>query len=190
MAFNPEETSPPIDDEHSAIDGPKYGVAIQYTDFNDDKWLISPEVAINETSELSFWGKSITDQYGLERIRVLVSTTGTSPEDFSPISDEPYIEVPTEWTEYSFDLGSFAGETIHIAINYVSFDAFIFMIDAIRVDAEIDPDDLPDELIYSATMPVGMGVQEYKYYSDAFGDGFDGAEFGENREINVTTTWK
>ncbi len=187
MAFNPSQTSPPIDGQNAPVDGDKMGMAIQYTSLNDNKWLISPEVSINSTSELSFWARSYTHQYGAERIRVLVSTTGANPDDFTPISDEPYIEVPIAWTQYSFDLGAYAGETIHFAINYVSHDAFIFWIDAIELTAEVDPDP-PSELIYTALVQIEEGHHEYKYFSNAFGEGWDGAEAPDapNRLLTVT----
>ena len=191
MAFNPALTDPPIDEERPPIDGVRYGIAIQYMDIDDDKWLISPEVSINETSELSFWGRSHTHAYGAERIIVAVSTGGTDPMDFMPISEPPYIEVPTEWTEYTFDLSAYAGQTIHFAINYVSEDAFIFMIDAISLTAEVDDNgdngDDPETLIYTATVEVPEGVAEYKYFSDAYGAGWAGGEWegDPNREILV-----
>ena len=184
-AFNPSGTDPAVDATHPAQEGSKYAVAIQYTSTNDDKWLISPEVSINETSELSFWGKSITDQYGMERIQVLVSTTDTETGSFTKISDGEYIEVPTTWTEYTFDLSAYAGETIHFAIRYMSFDAFIFMLDNIQLTAESGPQDLT----YTATVnDVPEGELLYKYFSDAVDEGFDGGEWtGEpNRSVMVS----
>ncbi len=192
MVFNPSETDPPVDEEHTPIDGDKFAVAVQYTDLDDNKWLISPEVSINETSELSFWAKSITAAYGLERIRVLVSTSGEDPGNFIPISTEPYIEVPTDWTQYTFDLSDYAGEVIRFAINYVSHDAFFLFVDAILLHAEEDDDDDPDPdpdvLIYTVTTEVAAGNAEYKYFSDAFGEGWDGGEWAgdPNRVINVS----
>ena len=161
MVFNPSETDPSIVDNHPAQDGAKYAIAVQYTSTNDDKWIITPELSFNETSALSFWGKSITDAYGLERIKVLVSTTGTEPEDFTKISDGDYLEVPTTWTEYTYDLSDYAGETGYIAINYVSYDAFFFMLDNFKVTAEVEP---PAELIYTATLQLEAGTYLYKYF--------------------------
>ena len=186
MILNPAETDPPVDEEHPPIDGNKYAIAIQYTDLDDNKWLISPEFSVNETSELSFWGKSITAAYGLERIRVLVSTSGEEPGNFIPVSQEPYIEVPTDWTQFTFDLSDYDGEVIRFAINYVSHDAFVFMLDAILLHAETedngDPD--PEELIYTVTTQVPEGEAQYKYFSDAFGAGWDGGEWdGENNRV-------
>ena len=183
-AFNPSGTDPAVDATHPAQEGSKYAIAVQYQGQNDDKWLISPEVSINETSELSFWGKSITDQYGMERIQVLVSTTDTETGSFTKISDGEYIEVPTTWTEYTFDLSAYAGETIHFAIRYMSFDAFIFMLDNIQLTAESGP----QELIYTATVSVPAGEIAYKYFSDLIDEGFDGGEWtgDPNRIADIT----
>ncbi len=135
MSFNPFETSPPID--HPPVDGSRYVVAISSAHSptrDENKWLISPAVSIEGAARLSFYAKSITAQYGLERIRVLVSTSGDHPDDFiHELSPDPYIEVPQSWTTYHFDLGDFVGKEIHFAVHYVSHDAFILMLDALRI---------------------------------------------------------
>ena len=136
MAFNPAQTMPSIVGEHPAVDGEKYAIAIQSELYNDNKWLISPKLMGTETTELSFYVKSITSTYGLERFRVLVSTTGTDPADFTLISEGDYLEAPTDWTLFEFDLSDYDGQAFHFAIQYVSYDAFIFMIDAINVTEE------------------------------------------------------
>ncbi len=183
--FNPSLTTPPINANFPAQDGSKYLVAIQYTSTNDNKWLISPEVSINETSQLSFWARTYTAQYGLERIQVLVSTTNAEPGSFTKISAGDYLEVPITWTEYTYDLSAYAGQTIYFAIRYMSYDAFIFMLDNIKLTAEVAPQ---DDLIYTATVQnVPAGELQYKYFSDAFGAGWDGGEWdGEpNRSVMV-----
>ena len=97
---------------------------------NDD-WLITPELNIGEETayvaihcvsddafafqlddfsisetrnsiEISFWAKSITDQYGLEKFQVGVSTTDNSISSFEIITPDPYVEAPTTWTEYTY----------------------------------------------------------------------------------------
>jgi len=174
MVFNPSETDPDISGNHPAYDGSKYLIAVQSQTINDNKWLISPATSINETSEFSFAAKSITASYGLERFRVLVSTTGTATDDFTQISAGNYIEAPTSWQLYTFDLSDYAGEVVHIAIQYVSYDAFIFMLDDFKVTTQVEP---PDELIYTATLQLEAGTYEYKYFSDAFGPGWEGGEW-------------
>ena len=97
---------------------------------NDD-WLITPELNISGTTiyvgircvsndafafmiddfsinttesgfEISFWAKSITDQYGLERFQVGVSENDTNVSSFEIITGDPYVEAPITWTEYKY----------------------------------------------------------------------------------------
>ena len=166
LIMNPNETDPPIVEDNPAQDGDKYAIVTVKTGSPtlDNKWVITPELSFNETSQLNFWGRSITDAYGLERIRVMVSTSGSDPDDFTKISEGNYLQVPVNWTHYTFDLSSFAGETGYVAINYVSDDAFIFMLDNFKVTAEVDT---PDELIYTATLNLEAGQYEYKYFLNA-----------------------
>ena len=99
---------------------------------NND-WLISPPISTGTSTSLSFWAKSITDQYGLERFNVWVSTTGTELSDFTKISSAPYIEAPIIWTNYQYDLSDYSGQNIYVAIQCVSNDAFCFMVDDFEV---------------------------------------------------------
>mgnify|MGYP002682089368 FL=1 len=163
LIMNPNETDPPIVEDNPAQDGDKYAIVTVKTGSPtlDNKWVITPELSFNETSQLSFWGRSITDAYGLERIRVMVSTSGSDPDDFTKISEGNYLQVPVNWTHYTFDLSSFAGETGYVAINYVSDDAFIFMLDNFKVTAE---EDTPEDLIYTATLNLEAGEYQYKYF--------------------------
>jgi len=163
LIMNPNETDPPIVDDNPAQDGDKYAIVTVKTGSPtlDNKWVITPELSFNETSQLNFWGRSITDAYGLERIRVMVSTSGSDPEDFTKISEGDYMEVPVDWTEYTYSLSAFAGETGHVAINYVSNDSFIFMLDNFKVTAE---EDTPEDLIYTATLNLEAGEYQYKYF--------------------------
>lgn len=185
--MNPAQTDPAINGEHPAQDGDKYLFAVQSQTPNDNKWLMTPEVSFNSTSALSFYVKSITDQYdGLERFRVLVSTTDMETASFTQINDGDYLEAPIEWTEFTFDLSEYDGETGYIAIQYVSADAFIFMLDAFNLTAEDDGNG-GEELIYTIDLPVTEGTLEYKYSSTSVGDGWDGGEWpgDPNREITV-----
>jgi hypothetical protein len=184
MVFNPSQTTPAIDGNHPPVDGDKFLVAVQSQTVNDNKWLVTPEVSFDETSNFSFMAKSITDAYGLERIRVHVSTTGNAVADFTQISPGDFMEVPTEWTEYSYDLGGFHGETGYIAIQYVSEDAFFLFLDALWLDAEVAP---VEEYIYTITLDLEEGEVQYKYFSTVIDEGWDGGEWvgDPNRVIQV-----
>ena len=108
---------------------------------NDD-WMISPEFTIDGVSspQLSFWAKSITDQYGLERIQVAVGNS-SDYNDFSVMSAGEYVEVPTDWTQFEYDLSAYEGQTIRIAIHYVSNDSFALQMDAFKVEGTLGLDD-------------------------------------------------
>ncbi len=130
ITFNPGTTVPALTDAAwLAHSGSKYAACFAAITFPNNDWLISPQVAVVTGSQLKFWAKSVTDAYGLERFRVGISTTGTATTDFTIISAEPYIEAPLDWTEYTFDLSAYVGQNIYVAINCVSSDAFVLMID-------------------------------------------------------------
>lgn len=169
MVFNPSLTVPSIVATHPAHTGDKYAVAVQYESTNDNKWLISPQITPTEGSELSFWVKSITAQYGLERFVVHVSTTGTEVANFTKISAGAYLEAPTAWTQFTFDLNSYAGTPIYFAIQYVSYDAFFFMLDDIEVTGTVAPTE------YTVTFTVTDGT-----------DAIEGATIAIN-EVELTT---
>jgi M6 family metalloprotease-like protein len=102
---------------------------------NDD-WLISPQITVTGTTWLSLMAASYTDYYGLERMRILVSENGTNLSEFQPISEGNYITVPLGWNMYKYDLSAYVGKKIHFAINCVSNDAFMLMLDNIKVTNE------------------------------------------------------
>ena len=131
IIFVPSQCTPPLDDDpHS---GEKYAACFdgEPTDPNDD-WLITPQLStsvgdlyiaihcVNHDSfwlgiddfnvtdtgsgiEITFWAKTGSDLYEPDRFQVGVSTTGNDPEDFYIISEEPYVEPPVTWTEYTYE---------------------------------------------------------------------------------------
>lgn len=130
IIFNPSATTPPQTDAsiqpHS---GTKYAACFASTTPPNNDWLISPPLAAESNTSVSFWVKSYISDYGLERYKVGVSTTNTNPESFTIISGSSYLEAPTTWQQKSFDLNAYNGQTIYIGIQCVSNDAFIFMVD-------------------------------------------------------------
>lgn len=133
--FVPSQTTPPISgawDPHSGLKYAACFASVPGFQPNDD-WMFTPQLIADSYDELSFWAKSVTAQYGLERMRVGVSTTDINPSSFEILTTEPYVEVPTAWTHYTFDLSSYDGEDIYIGIHCVSNDAFVLMIDDFQV---------------------------------------------------------
>ena len=137
IAFNPASTTPPINNDPDILPhgGVRFGAcfATEPPPYNDD-WLISPPVNLGTSSSFTLWVKSYTDTYGLEQYNIGVSTTGNNPADFTIISGSTPLEAPIVWTEVSFDLAAYDGQTVYVAIQCVSPDRFIFMVDDITID--------------------------------------------------------
>lgn len=144
MVFNPSQTTPSLAgtawDAHSGNKGYYCFDATSNPNppaVNDD-YIFTPQISLNGTdSELKFWAKSVTDQYGLERFKVGISTTDTNPASFTFISAAPYVQAPIDWTEYTYDLSAYDGQDIYITFQVVSADAFAFMLDDVSVTANV-----------------------------------------------------
>ena len=140
IVFNPSMTTPPLDaPEYQAFDGDKYIASFAASIPPNNDWLISQNIEITYNPSLKFWVKSLTADYGLERFKVLVSPGSTHPNDFISISGENYIEAPTEWTQFTYDLSDFEVQNIRVAIQCVSNDAFVLMLDQFQVSSAIIP---------------------------------------------------
>ncbi|MCK5838599.1 MAG: choice-of-anchor J domain-containing protein [Bacteroidales bacterium] len=148
IVFNPSNTNPPMVDQaiqpHSGL---KFGACFDCLAPPNDDWLISPQITLEKNSNLTFWVKSYTDDYGLELYNVAVSTSGNSPDDFVIISGSTPKEAPAEtWTEEYYDLSDYDHQTVYVAIQCVSSDAFVFMVDDIIIHTEpsgvVDSDDI------------------------------------------------
>ena len=90
-----------------------------------DHWLISPELP-GVAQTLSFFARTITDQYGPETFEILVSSTDAEIESFTVLATET-TEV-TDWTEFTYELP--AG-TKYFAIRHTSNDVFGLLVDDI-----------------------------------------------------------
>ncbi len=138
IAYNPSATTPPQtdDDAIQPYEGDKFAAcfaSVPDVGGNDD-WLISPQISLGSESILSFFAKSYTSDYGLERFNVAVSTTGLDPDDFTIINGDDYLEAPAEeWTEFTFPIAQYDLQDVYVAIQCVSYDAFVFMVDNMQI---------------------------------------------------------
>ena len=138
IVFNPTTTSPALT-TMTAQDGVKMAACFAATTPPNNDWLMTPPLAGG--GNITFWAKSHTDQYGLERFKVGVSAGGTNPADFTFISGANYVEAPIEWTQYTYSLAAYAGQQIRIGIQCLSNDAFIFLVDNVVVMGAVANDD-------------------------------------------------
>jgi hypothetical protein len=139
IIFNPSKTIPPVTDAppHS---GDKYAACFDASNTDNDDWLITPQLSADIFCEVSFWARSYSSNF-LDRFEVGISTTGTNKTDFTIISDPPYIEPPTYWNQYEYDLSSYSG-SVYIAIHCVTWFGVFLMVDDFSVTQVILKPDL------------------------------------------------
>ena len=131
IIFNPDTTVPPSTETAMAPHtGDKEAMAMNDDNagYISDDWLICPQLS-GSYDTVTFWAHSYSSQYNLERITVCVSTTDTEPASFTMVSPDPYLTVPLEWTEYSYDISSYSGQSIYIGIHFVSVDSWMLYVD-------------------------------------------------------------
>ncbi|GAB1405445.1 hypothetical protein MASR1M74_26260 [Lentimicrobium sp.] len=131
IAFNPLATTPPVSGM-TAYGGERFGASFASTTPPNNDYLISPKTVLGQNAELTMWVKSYTAEYGLEKYNILVSTTDMSPSSFTKIAGP--IDAPADaWTFVSYDLSAYEGQEVFVAIQCVSNDAFVFMVDDVAI---------------------------------------------------------
>lgn len=90
-----------------------------------DNWIITPEIDLTEITggvalEWEVAPTANTAQFRTENYSIMVSTTGTNPEDFENVFEERLAEDMENWVwiKRSVDMSEYAGENIHIAIRH------------------------------------------------------------------------
>ena len=147
IIFNPSTTTPPLNENYAAYAGSKYAACFDAELSINDDWMITPAFEISQVGTFSFMAKSITASFGLERFNVLVSTGSTDPADFVSISGSTYVQAPASWTHYSYDLSAYANQTIRVAIQCVSANSHIFMVDNVEIDAPTSTNNENNEVV-------------------------------------------
>ncbi|MBI9066817.1 MAG: choice-of-anchor D domain-containing protein [Salinivirgaceae bacterium] len=145
---------------------------------SSNDWLISPQGLLGENPEFSFWAKSSTDQSGLlEKFNVAISTTGHNVDDFIIISGTTTpLEAPADkWTKYNFDLSQYKGENVYVAIQCVSFNNFIFMVDDLCLYDFTELNTAP--VFTSEAIVTAHENKNYSYSISAIDDNFDAITF-------------
>lgn len=156
IVFNPLKTSPsssrlPGIEAHS---GNQFLACINSNSDRTNDWIISPELNNPEEFIFSFWAKTYDNSFGAERIRIAYSTSGKEEKDFTQVvSNGSYEEVPSAWTEYSYNIPA---EARYVAINCVSDQAFMLMIDDIYIGTK--PQDPAGSATTETVRFIGNGM--------------------------------
>lgn len=134
IVFNNEGSQ--FDNFFNTVSGHQFMASfVTYGGQNDD-WMISPRL-FGSAQTISLFAKTYNDYYGLESFEILYSIRTRSKGDFTLL--ESVEDVPTDWTEYSFDLPDGAR---YVAVRCTSQDRMMFMLDDftyVPYGAEVDP---------------------------------------------------
>lgn len=115
-------------------------------------WLVTP--ALNLTAGvpyvLSFWNFTAYPEDGFSH-KVMINTSSANPSDpgWVELWHQVYPETSEEWTHWLIPLMDYYGSNVHIAFKYEGEWADIWMVDDVRVTA-----DLYDLTLLS---PIGEG---------------------------------
>ncbi len=117
------------DDAHG---GSRCGMSICPQDSSTtDHWFISPQLQLGTASSFSLWTLTPKTDYGLESYEIMVSTTDNQPSSFTSISGS--VTAPADWTQQTYDLSAYDGQTIYIAIHDISTGIFMIWIDDLEI---------------------------------------------------------
>lgn len=138
IIFNPEQTDPglsKLDPHIRPHSGSKFLATFPANPGPNNDFIISPELSFTKDFTFKFYAKSYSDEYGFEQMNVGYSLKGKSPADFIWLNSDSPVDLPMgEWKEYSYKVPAAAKR---VAINCVSDNVFIFMVDDVFIGTEL-----------------------------------------------------
>ncbi|TQD39354.1 fibronectin type III domain-containing protein [Haloflavibacter putidus] len=149
-----ENSSDITGDAHSGTNA----ASISFGSVAHDDYLITPQIEIvSGVNDLfSFWIKSRSSSY-LEPYEVLLSTTDTQAASFDVVlqAEEEAADV---WTKKEFDLSSYAGQTIYIAIRATGTNEFELYADDFVFEAFVEPCAAPTDIVVSTITDTSADI--------------------------------
>ena len=150
------------------------GIFTNYASNND--YLITPliEIPSNTASSIfSFWAKSHSSSYP-EDFVARISTDGTN---FTSLGST--TSASSDWTQYSYDISSYIGQSVYLALHCVSTWGYYLMADDFLVTASLNASPLDAEFYASFTsgsVPITVDFTDLSTgsptsWSWTFGDG-------------------
>lgn len=122
-----------INDYFEPHSGTQMTVSFYSNSAPNNDWIITPQLTIATGDYLELFARTANDVWGLEEMRVLISENTSNTGDFIKLHPETTLEVPSTWTNYSYDLSAYAGKKVYLAINCVSNDKYALLIDDIKL---------------------------------------------------------
>lgn len=155
---------------------------------NPDNYIVTPQIAVTETSMFNFFVCSDWYAYVGEHYGVAISTAGnTDPDDFVTIGEWTLTEKGTRdddqgpWREHNIDLSPYAGQNIYVAIRH--FDCsniYCIDIDDVSVTTEEGGCDAPanfNGILNGSSISLSWDAAEdavsYNVYHSDTGDDYE-----------------
>lgn len=111
-------------------------VAISTSYYNppgqSDDWMVTPQISVPATSPFLIFEAMAPNQNYADDYEVLISTTGSTPADFSTVIHSE-TSPPGTLTPVAIDLSAYAGQQVYIAFRNVANDELYLFIDNIKV---------------------------------------------------------
>ncbi len=135
-----------IDNDGDSNKWKRYGVhhtgvkciGVEANPSGSDDWLITRQLGLSDNSliNFSFWARSWSSAN--QDFNVKLSTTGNNISDFTTTL-QSVSGAPVAWTEYDYDLSSYAGQNIYLAVQCVSINDSYLMADDFAVTVNCYP---------------------------------------------------
>ena len=167
IVFNPDATSPAMDPSPAIepFGGQRFGASFSSPDGRNDDWLISPKLRLPaEDAKIALEVKSYSSEYGLEEYNILVSSQGNEPSDFVRLGGTRTAPAD-RWEHVEVDLDDYAGKEVYLAIQCVSDNRFMFMVDDIEVSRPVSSESV--DLASSLYLYPNPAVDEIHILSTA-----------------------
>ncbi len=101
---------------------------VQSYNNNGNDWLITPQIAVGQNFNFSFFARSWTST---ENMYVMLSTSGNAVNNFTTTLAS-ITNLGNSYQEFTFDLNAYSGQNIYLAIHWVQ-DTYAMMVDEVKV---------------------------------------------------------
>ena len=94
---------------------------------NDD-WLVTPQINVtNDHKVVKFYARGTSTSY-TENFNIKLSTTGNAVANFT-VNVASHTGLGNQWYEYIVDLTQYIGDSVYLAVQYVSYNQWYFHVD-------------------------------------------------------------
>jgi hypothetical protein len=140
-------------------------------------YLITKAITVQAgvADRISFYVKSRSSSIYLENYEVLLSTTDQSAGAFTTVLQATQ-KAPSTWTQKTFDLSAYAGQTVYVAVHATDTDQWELYADTFVVDAAT----------VLATTETSAPKNIVKVYPSAFTDVLNISDTSKVKSVAIT----